>query len=140
MPIALDTNEKYRYVLSTDRSKPADKQPALIFHYPTCREVRQIANKFDEAEAAKTVGEGIDMRCEAIKIILCGWENFTDRDGSPIPYDPAKIDEVLSDTDFTELNARLLREMSMSEVEKKRHAFSMLSTSANSAPNAATAA
>ena len=50
--IALDPNEKYKYVFSTDREKPVDQQPALIFHFPTCREVRQIANLFDEAEKA----------------------------------------------------------------------------------------
>ena len=43
MPVALDPSEIYRYVLSTDRAKAESQRPTLLFHFPTGREQRQIA-------------------------------------------------------------------------------------------------
>jgi hypothetical protein len=136
MPVGLDPTETYRYVISTDRTKPEGEQPALIFHYPTCRETRKIANLLDESERATTLDEGITKRCEAIRVILVGWEHFNDRKGNAILYNPDELDDVLSDADFTELNARLLTEMSASELEKKRYALFPQSSSESSAVSA----
>src|ERR1700755_2979090 len=113
--IALDTNEKHRYIFSTDRNKSASEQPALCFHYPTCREVRQIANLFDDADKQPTVDAQMVMRLDAIRVILCGWENVKDRKGKPVPYDPQNLESILTDTDITELQSNLLREMAATE-------------------------
>jgi hypothetical protein len=123
MPIALDTAEIFRYVFSTDREKPKEVQPTLLFHYPTCREVRKIANLFEQSDKAQSIDEAIKLRCDAIKVILAGWEHFTDRAGNVIPYDPNELDSILTDTDFTELNAKLIKSMSASELEKKAFAL-----------------
>jgi hypothetical protein len=140
MPVGLDPTETYRYVISTDRSKPEGERPALIFHFPTCREVRKIGNLLDESEKAATLDEGISKRCEAIRVILVGWEHFKDRQGNLIPYNPDELDNVLSDADFTELNARLLTEMSASELEKKRYALFPQSSTGSSAQSASASA
>jgi hypothetical protein len=139
MPVALDPSEVYRYVISTDRSKPEEKRPTLLFHYPTLREARKIANLFDQSDRAKSTDESVQLRCDAVRVILVGWENFTDRDGTPIPYDPNELDAILTDTDITELHARLLGDMALSEREKKVSALSAPTNTASSAPDAAPA-
>jgi hypothetical protein len=137
MPFALDATEIFEYVISTDRTKPKEQRPALLFHYPTCREARQIARAFDEADKAEDVEQSIKMRCDAIRLILCGWKHFVHRNGNPVAYDPAQLDTILTDTDITELHQILLKDMSLSEIEKKRAALSMQSgTAANSAKDA----
>jgi hypothetical protein len=139
MPVGIDPSEIYPYVISTDRSKPKEEQPTLLFYYPTCSEVRQIANKFDASNTAATVDESIKLRCDAMRIILCDWKNFKRRNGDPFPYDPTKLDEILTDTDFTELKARLIANMSASEIEKKRSVLFAPSKPDNSANDAPTA-
>jgi hypothetical protein len=134
MPIALDTNEIYRYVISTDRSK--EIAPTLLFHYPTCREARQIAAKFDEADKASSVDDLVRLSCEAIQIILAGWEHVTDRAGNVIKYNPSELDTVLTLIDFDELRAKLLKDMSASELEKKRSALFPPVNTVNSASDA----
>ena len=133
MPVALDSNEIYRYVLSTDRGK--EKPPTLLFYYPTCRETRQIANLFDQSDKASGVDEMINLSCDAIRIILCGWENVTTRDGTTVSYQPENVDAILTESDITEVRANLLRDMGQSEVEKKVRAFSVQSSSGQSAKN-----
>ena len=136
MPIAIDPNETYSYVISTDRALPPETQPTLVFHFPTGRQQIQIADLFDRADNATSTKESLTLRFEAVRVILAGWHNFTDREGNAVEYDPARLEDVLSDNDLTELHARLLREMSMAELEKKRFALSSPSSSAGSATNA----
>jgi hypothetical protein len=124
MPIALDTNEIFRYVFSTDRGR--DKPPTLLFRYPTARQTREIANLFDQSDKAATPDESLALMEKAVKVILAGSENMPA--GEPGDY--------LSDTDFSELRGRLLKEMSANELEKKVSAFSRLSTLENSAKSA----
>jgi len=136
MPVALDPNETYSYVICTDRLKAVERRPTLIFHFPTGRDQKKIALLFDESDKAETAEEMIELRCDAVRVILAGWKNFTGRDGNDIPYNPEMLDAVLSDNDLTELNARLLREMSFAEMDKKKLAFSALSNLAVSAKDA----
>ncbi len=138
MPIALDPNETFCYVLSTDRLKPEEERPTLVFYFPTAREVRQIGRAFEHAmKDTKNVEQWIEERCNALRIILADWQNFRARDGQPVAFDPEMLDAVLSDGDLTELEARLLKEMGFAEADKKKFARSALSSSAGSAPNAA---
>ena len=152
--IAFDPAEKYRYVISTDRNKPVEEQPVLLFHYPTCREQRKVASLFDEAfdtrkivldpkatDVAKrgAADKELSLRCEALQVLLCGWTNIKDRSGQPIPYDASKLDEILSACDFDELEARLIQELRNFELEKKVSAFTAQSKQASSAPSATAA-
>ncbi|MDP9175613.1 MAG: hypothetical protein M3O30_17355 [Planctomycetota bacterium] len=136
MPVGIDPNEKYSYVISTDRAKPPELQPKLIFHYATGREQRRVGEMFDAAGEAKTLEESFSLRADAVRVLLVGWEKFTDRQGNPIPYDPASLDAVLSDTDLSELDACLLKDMSLSELDKKKFVLFARSSSASSAANA----
>ena len=135
MPIALDPNETFCYVLSTDRLKPEEERPTLVFYFPTAREVRQIGRAFERAmKDTKNVEEWIEERCNALRIILADWKNFRARDGQPVAFDPEMLDAVLSDGDLTELEARLLKEMALAETDKKKFARSALLNLADSAP------
>lgn len=138
MPFALDTNEVYRFVFSTDRNKPEGEQPTLLFRYPSCREQRQIGTLFDSASVATTFEDRDKARCDAVQIILVGWEQFT-KNGKPLAYDPTQLDSVLTDTDFDELESHLLRQMTLSELEKKASALSVLSKRESSATSAVAA-
>jgi hypothetical protein len=138
MPVAFDSTQTFRYVISTDRDKPEAERPSLIFHYPTCRETVLIANKFDEVENSKSVEESIKIRCDAIRIILCGWENFRDRKGDLWPYNPSQLDSVLTIMDFEELELKLINASMFAEAEKKRRVLWPQSPTASSAPPAST--
>lgn len=126
MPLAIDTAEVFAYVFSTDRAK--ENPPALLFNFPSCREAREIANLFDKAQSAATVDEFYALRLAAVQVKLIGWRGF------PVPYAPDAVSSVLSDGDMTELQARLLKEMLATEVEKKASAFFALSNLVASAP------
>lgn len=135
MPVAFDTQEIFRYVLSTDRSKPEGERPTLLFYFPTCKETRQIAKLYDESYKTENVDEIFDKRSEAIKLILCGWQNFKDRAGNPVAYNPDDLDKVITSRDYDELHQVMLKDMSLAEVEKKRFALTAPSHSNNSAPS-----
>ena len=68
--------------------------------------------------------ELIEKRCDAVRVILVGWENFTDREGRSIPFNAEMLDAVLSNQDLSELELRLLHEMAMGELDKKKFALS----------------
>jgi hypothetical protein len=113
-------------VFSTDRNKP--NPPTLLFHYPTCAELRDIGIAFDAARKEPSLTESIKLRADAIRTILAGWENVRNRTGHIVPFNPADLETILTDTDFTELDARMLRDMANCELEKKRSALLSLSS------------
>lgn len=136
MAVAIDPNQTHRYVICTDRTKPIEEQRALVFYFPTAREQRQIARLFDESGEKGNAEKSMELHCQAVKLILAGWENFRDRQGELVPFDPSNLDAILSDNDLIELNARLLKELSASEMDKKKFALSLLFSSASSAASA----
>ncbi len=136
MPVGLDPQETFDYVISTDRAKEEKLRPTLIFHYPTAREQRKVAHLFDSAAEARTVEESFMRRADAVRVLLVGWNNFRDRHGNDIPFDPDELEAVLSDHDMTELDARLLNDLSLSELDKKKFVLFARSSSENSAANA----
>lgn len=143
MPIALDPKQTFDFSFATDREKPESERPTLVFHFATCRETAQIAEAFEAADHVKTVAESVAMRCDAMRLILAGWRNFTDRCGRAVPYDSAKLETIVSDVDLADLNLNLFRKMSTAEIAKKKSAYSSqssLGSSAGTATSAATAA
>ena len=134
MPVALDPNETYDYVILTDRQR--ENPPTLVFRFATCREQRKIAMLFDESDKADDVDASMELRCEAVGILLLNWRNFFDREGQPVPFNAEMLDSILSDNDLTELDGRLLKELSVSEMDKKKFALSALSNLAGSAKDA----
>jgi hypothetical protein len=135
MPSATDTNEIFRYVLTNDRHKPKDQQPTFLFHYLTVREEQDFFIAFDNAAAESSISGSMKMRCDAVRSFLAGWENFKDRKGKPVPFDPNKLEEVVSDTDLTEFHQLLIGDMKRMELEKKRSALSLHIATAKESKN-----
>jgi predicted glycoside hydrolase/deacetylase ChbG (UPF0249 family) len=115
--IAFDSAEKFSYVLSTDRHM--ENPPTFIFHYATLREHRRMVSLFDEADSSTSISEIMDKTLEGLKVILSGWKNVVKRDGSVVHFDPALLDEVITDNDLYELRTRVPAEMSLTELQKK---------------------
>lgn len=134
MPVALDPNDLFEYVLLNDRAKPKEEQPTFLFHFPTCRERKKIARLFDELTS--TVDEAFDKVCEGLRIILAGWRNVRNRSGKPIDYDPSELDNVISANDLFELRVTLLEEMDVTELDKKKLARQSLSNTEKSVSDA----
>lgn len=120
MPIACDPKETFTIVLKSDQGKPADKQPRFIFRYLTGREWKECDRINEEAGKQKTNTEGYDMVISGIALGLVGWENLTDREGEPIPYDPANLDLAITISEAWELLFSLLGTTRLQAEDKKK--------------------
>ena len=87
MPLALDPNQTFEYVLETDREKPKGKQPTFVFRF---RSVEQWAASERTMTMAKESSDGdeyLATLCEVINEGLTGWKNMVNESGSPITLD-----------------------------------------------------
>jgi hypothetical protein len=134
MPVALDPAETFPFVFLHDKGNP--NPPTLHFHYLTCRELRQTDEEMDRLIEGESVVDYLGRRLAALGKFLTGWENFKDRDGNPIPYDPKNFDAILSHLDISEVWRDVLKAMNASEAEKKTLRLSASSTTDNSAKSA----
>ena len=138
MPFAVDPNQTYPYVFSTDRQLPEAERPTLLFYFPTCKETKQIAKLLDEADTVATVEQRLNIQCDAIRIILADWKNIKNRKGEVIPFNPENLHEFLSSADLGELKVKLLHDLTITELNKKKAALSVQSSLDNSVANVTT--
>lgn len=98
--VAYDPDVLFDYVLAADRDKPPEKQ--TIFHLKTltARDTEAIENawrtmmsgdkdKVAEKDLVLALNRGT-MTIETLKRGLCGWDNFLDARGKPIPFLPCE--------------------------------------------------
>ena len=111
MPIALSGNQTWKYFLRTDRPKGPDGKaipippeglpagtPCIILKHLTGREQWALATALDAFEkppensgSAEYVNACYEL---ASRAGIVSWE-FTGPDGKPIPFDPARLEDVL---------------------------------------------
>src|SRR5688572_3345997 len=109
MPIAIDPSSRLAVVLEADEGK---ENPPTFFVRPlTVRESRE-ADTIDErarAAAQDPAGDPYAPLLAGIRVALLDWSHVKARDGQPIPYDPAKLEDVLDLDECIELMRKIKR-------------------------------
>ncbi len=119
MPLTLEPNATYEYILETDRKKPENERPAFICRLlPGC-EWRKLAKLTDAHDEAKSVAEKLDTCYAAIEMGLVDWKNMVTTDGAPIPFDGKKADEILTMAESLDLMQAIL-DQNKTELDKKK--------------------
>ena len=111
MPRLLDPNETFEVVLSCDKKKPAKTRPTFVFRGCSVREMRQFHKVYAEINKAKTDKDmpfdSIHGLCNVLRDKLVDWRNMNHPVTGEIPFDPAKLDDILDVTDLFELLHRI---------------------------------
>ncbi len=121
---------------------PKSDAPSLTFRILKRRHSRaiaQLAGRIGEL-SNKTTASELDALMDDIigflKDQVVGWDNQTDEQGKPLPFDPADLDRILSDTDLLELVQRLPMENMATAEERKKSVSQSRSSTARTASNA----
>lgn len=89
MPLALDPNATWRFVLPTDRDV-VENTPAFVFRHLTGRQWTALDARLRVLSEMDRGGDGFLAQLDEIRKYLTGWENMGR------PYDPADLDEIIS--------------------------------------------
>jgi len=103
-----------KYVLSQYRDKLEAEQPYLTFRFITRNERLKMEQHFRNALAIEDEAKQIEEVKAMLAVCLVGWSGYA------VAYDPAKLDDVLSDMDYAELHLFLLPHLKLSEEVKKK--------------------
>lgn len=134
MPLVLEPDSTYEYVLSCDKSKPEEKQPTFIFKYLSSRKWREVAklsDTFDKDDSGETA---IDAVFEAIKKTLTGWKNMNEPNGQEIKFDAGKLEDIVTPSEAMELLRAAVSQMPTVD-DKKKFDSQSTSNTARSAKN-----
>lgn len=106
------TPEQLDKARKSERYDPLPDQPVLRFHYAS---VNQISEIEEHLKIARTALENASSGgyCQAIlaalRVTLAGWDHQTHiQTGEPVPFDPARLGDILGPADCGELEIRLL--------------------------------
>jgi len=134
MPLAIDTNQTFKVVLTSDRDKPEGEQPAFIYRYSSGRQWREARMFHEKIMSAKEDADmpfdTIDGLYDQLRINLVGWENMGGRE-----YNPATIDDILTLPESFELLALKLSQLP-DDADKKKFALPSRSNMGRSAKTA----
>ena len=131
MPIALEPDSKYDYVLSSDASKPKDKQPTFVFKYLSARKWKELAACSDSFEKDDSGEKAMDAVFEAIKKSLIGWRNMIGPDGKEIGFDIDKLEDIVTPAEAMELMQAAVTQTPSIEDKKKSDSQSPSSTASS---------
>lgn len=76
MPIAMDKDVKFSYVLETDKAKPAETRPTFYFSALTMRNWQKMNQRARDIKQIKSVDEALNELCSMIADHLVGWDNM----------------------------------------------------------------
>ena len=129
MPLSLSPNRHYRHVLSGDRDDSKTRLPTFVFKYLTSdrwMQVSELSDRFDKGTGGPEV---MALVFEAIRATLVGWENLIDPEtDKEIPYDPDKLEGLLTLHEATELMQVAVAQSPTLEDKKKLRSRSRSST------------
>ena len=114
MPIVLDVEQDYSYILEGDRKK--DKPPRFVFRYSTSREFEKLAalgERIDNKEL--TTSEAIDGLFRSIGNVMIGWSDMSGRDGKEIEFDTSKLKDILNIDEANELLTAVMNQQRPSD-------------------------
>jgi len=111
----MDPESDFEVILKSDRERdfPDGRRPTFVFRHLTGRqwaraqkaEVEIVAVSDETVDAAAN----LDRLCEAIAEGLVGWRDVTGRDGNPVEFDSAGIDELVGIRELWELYYSMMR-------------------------------
>ena len=139
MPIAMDPNKTFEVALESDMEVPQATRPVFIFRYMTARqwakalEIRETYMKADRKTAS--VEELVQPPFEIIRLALSGWKNIRDTSGCEIAFEPAKLEDILTEVESMELMFKCMNQTPTVEDKKKLESQSPCDT-AESVTNA----
>ncbi len=117
MPVAVDPNQTIKIVLERDMEKLMP--PAFLYKPLTSRQWRQVAGLNDIIEDMDGAGQLMDQMAACVKIGLVGWEHMTDIEtGTPVEFDPDKIEDVTLMPDLQEIIAQRTTYFSFEDKKK----------------------
>jgi len=119
MPLTLEPNATYEYILESDRDKPTP-QPVFVFRFVTCREWRDLVALEDVFDAGTTAIEKLSAMLAAVKTSLVSWRHVTTTDGVTIDYDPERLEDIVTQVEASELMRAALRNQQPTEQDKKK--------------------
>lgn len=141
MPLATDPQQTFEVVLGSDEAKPAESRPTFIFHYLTRRESRQVREAWEGLDEARDADGNVDAAVEAViecvRGNLVGWEHQVDRQGKPVPFDPARLEDLVGDMELMELFVRMRAGNDMLPADLKKSGSPSPSDSGSSDEDAA---
>lgn len=112
-PVPCDPKETFELSLLADAGQAPETRATFIFHHLTVREWRSINNlgervrKMEIADGDEACRALFDSVVAAIAAQLAGWGGVIGRDGLPVPFDRAKIEDVLGIRQVCEILFRL---------------------------------
>jgi hypothetical protein len=135
MPVVLEPDSQYDYVLDCDKSKPKEKQPTFVFKYLSSRKWREVANLSDSFDKDDSGETAINAVFEAIKKTLTGWRNMIGPDGDKIEFNADKLEDIVTPAEAMELLRAAVSQMPTAE-DKKKLDSQLTSSTARSAKSA----
>jgi|AGTN01.1.fsa_nt_gi hypothetical protein len=137
MPRACDPNQRFPYVLESDRSKPVDEQPKFWFRAMNGREWIQAAAIHDQLDESESGRLRLNRIYDCIRVGLVDWTGVVDRDGREEPFNPDRLDVVVGLIEARELMYAMFDESKLLAAEKKTSESPCSSTTDSSAKAAA---
>jgi hypothetical protein len=128
MPLVLEPDSTYEYVLSCDAHKPKEEQPTFIFKYLSSRKWREVAKLSDTFDKDDAGNAAIDAVFEAIQKTLAGWRNMIEPNGKEIEFDAKKLEDIVTPAEAMELLRASVSQMPTVEDKKKLDSQSTSST------------
>lgn len=124
MPIAMDPNARFAVELDGDVSRFPDPttRPRLWYRHLTHREWHGVLDAYDELVRDSEVADrrqAWQRIMQAATAGLVDWENMRDAEGQPIPFDPERLDAILTDAEIGELLGKVRDARDVGPAEKK---------------------
>ena len=129
MPIAMDPDARFRYVLESDRDRPDPL--TWIFRVRTCRAMREIIEAVDKIDALQSGteaggGDVLSASLDLLRSELVAVEN------GPGGFDLADLDALITPAEVNELITALIRQ-GQEPADAKKSKSPSRSSSASSA-------
>lgn len=119
--IAMDPSETVDIVLPA--YSKSTQAPTFVARQLTARERTKISRLVTEALEHEKANEPekTDAALTAVfSLELVSWKNVFDRDGKEVPFDPARLGDLLTWEEMWELHGAAWRETKFSEAAKKK--------------------
>jgi len=120
MPVALDPQERFDFILEAERALPSEQQTVFVLRTLTWGETTTVRRMYQQG---KTDADAQDF---VLRAALLGWSNFRDASGRTIEFEldkgkpsPKNLDRVDGITWGMELFNEVWKRTHLTEAERK---------------------
>lgn len=132
MPIATEPNKRYPVILTADHDK--ERPPTFWARALSCREWMEVEPIAESAEHAEDLRGHLKALLQALFIVLCGWDNVTDRNGQALPFEERFFPDALDPFEARELLFACMEAQRLGHEDAKKSGLPSASATANSVP------